>query len=82
MQKKRFNTSFDSILLEESQKKDQDIHTHKNVRTTVIARADYIDKVKAIAYWERKKIKDILNESLKDYILKYEKEKGSIKVPH
>ena len=82
MQKKRFNTSFDSILLEESQKKDQSIQTPKNVRTTVIVREDYIDKVKAIAYWERKKIKDILNESLKDYISKYEKEKGSIKVPH
>lgn len=48
------------------------------VRATFIVEADVLDKVKALAYWERKQIKDILDEALNEYLRKYEKKNGTI----
>lgn len=48
------------------------------VRATFIVEADTLEKVKALAYWERKQIKDILGEALDEYLRKYEKKYGTI----
>jgi hypothetical protein len=33
-------------------------------RATFILRNDYLEKIKALAYWERKKVKEIVDELL------------------
>jgi hypothetical protein len=37
-------------------------------RNTFILRKDYLEKIKALAYWERKTIKDIVDEALGSYL--------------
>jgi len=36
-------------------------------RATFILRKDYLEKLKALAYWERKKIKEVIDEALRLY---------------
>jgi predicted GIY-YIG superfamily endonuclease len=48
-------------------------------RHTLILQQDIIDKVKAIAYWERRKIQDIANEAILAYIDQYELLNGKVK---
>jgi hypothetical protein len=38
------------------------------IRATFILRKDYLEKLKAIAYWERKKIKEVIDEALRLYL--------------
>lgn len=52
---------------------------HTGVRATFIVEADTLEKVRALAYWERAQIKDILDEALNDYLREYEKNNGTIK---
>jgi hypothetical protein len=37
-------------------------------RATFILRKDYLEKLKASAYWERKKIKEMMDEALRLYL--------------
>jgi len=37
-------------------------------RATFILREDYLDRLKALAYWERKKIKEVIDEALRLYL--------------
>ena len=37
-------------------------------RDTFILRKDYLEKIRGLAYWERKKIKDVLDEALGSYL--------------
>ena len=37
-------------------------------RNTFILRKEYMEKIKALAYWERKKIKDVVDEALGAYL--------------
>ena len=37
-------------------------------RNTFILRKNYLEKIKALAYWERKKIKDVVDEALGSYL--------------
>jgi hypothetical protein len=37
-------------------------------RATFILRSDYLEKIKALAYWERKKIKEVVDEFLEVYL--------------
>ncbi len=39
------------------------------------------NKVDAIAFWDRKKIKDVAGEALEEYVAKWEKKNGPIKLP-
>ena len=39
------------------------------------------DKIDAIAFWDRIDIKDVVEEAFTDYINKYEKKNGEIKIP-
>lgn len=48
-------------------------------RATFILKDELVDKAKAIAYWERIMIKDVINLALEEAIAKYEKKNGSIK---
>jgi hypothetical protein len=38
------------------------------IRATFILRKDYLEKLKALAYWERKKIKEVIDEALRSYL--------------
>ena len=38
------------------------------IRATFILRKDYLEKLKAIAYWERKRIKEVIDEALRLYL--------------
>jgi hypothetical protein len=37
-------------------------------RATFILRKDYLNKLKALAYWKRKKIKEVIDEALASYL--------------
>ena len=37
-------------------------------RATFILRKDYLEKLKELAYWERKTIKGVIDEALGDYL--------------
>jgi hypothetical protein len=37
-------------------------------RATFILREDYLEKLKALAYWERKKVKEVIGEALAGYL--------------
>jgi len=38
------------------------------IRATFILRKDYLEKLKALAYWERKRIKEVIDEALSLYL--------------
>lgn len=48
-------------------------------RATFILRQDTLDKLKAIAYWERLLIKDVVTTAIDEAIAKYEKKHGEVK---
>lgn len=48
-------------------------------RATFIVREDSLEKLKAVAYWDRVSIKDVLRTALQEYIERYEKKNGTIK---
>jgi uncharacterized protein YnzC (UPF0291/DUF896 family) len=37
-------------------------------RATFILRKDYLSKLKAVSYWDRKKIKEVIDEALGAYL--------------
>lgn len=54
-------------------KKDKNNSSEKGLvngwtRNTFILRKDYMEKIKALAYWERKRIVDVLDEALGSYL--------------
>lgn len=51
----------------------------KETRATFIVNEDLLEKMKALAYWDRMLIKDIVNNAFEDYITRYEKKNGEIK---
>jgi hypothetical protein len=48
-------------------------------RATFIVNEGLLDKVKAIAYWDRVQIKDVVGEALTAYATQYEKKNGPLK---
>jgi len=38
------------------------------IRATFILRKDYLEKLKSLSYWERKKIKEVIDEALRSYL--------------
>ena len=61
-------------ITKSSQEKTQEGET----RATFIVREDTLEKIKALAYWERILIKDVVNRALQDAVDHYEAEKGEI----
>jgi hypothetical protein len=49
------------------------------VRATFIVNEDLLEKLKAIAYWDRILIKEVVNKALEDVVEKYEKKNGDLK---
>lgn len=50
-------------------------------RATFIVSTNQLDALKAIAFWDRRLLKDILYDSLEQYISTYQKKNGEIKYP-
>lgn len=48
-------------------------------RATFLITSSDLENLKAVAYWERKKQKNILHDALTNYFKKYEKSYGKIK---
>ena len=95
MSKKSFTGGLNSLLGEtntQAKKNEESLETKKEkkgiklqdneneTRATFIIKEDVLNKLKSIAYWERIKIKEALNNALEEYIDNYEKKNGEIKL--
>ena len=60
-------------------KSSQEGTKENETRATFIINEELLEKLKAIAYWDRVLIKDVINTSLAETIAKYEKNNGDIK---
>ena len=60
-------------------KSSQEGTKENETRATFIVNEDLLEKLKAIAYWERSLIKDVVNQALVDTVKKYEKKNGPVK---
>ena len=60
-------------------KSSQEGTKENETRATFIINEELLEKLKAIAYWDRVLIKDVVNTALQDTIAKYEKKSGAIK---
>jgi len=94
MSKKNFTGGLNSLLGDQTEKpkrgrpvtqtkeitKSSQEGTKENeTRATFIVNEDLLEKLKAIAYWDRCLIKDVVNTALQDVVAKYEKKNGDIK---
>lgn len=95
MSKKTFSGGLSSLLGEASKgkkkigrpvtqtkvitKSSQEGTKEKETRATFILKEDLVEKLKAIAFWERKLIKDFIGEALQEIVDKYEKKSGKVK---
>jgi N-methylhydantoinase A/oxoprolinase/acetone carboxylase beta subunit len=86
MSKKSFKKGFDA-LLEIDLPEDDIRHNIKSPakpsesRSTFIVEDRILENIKAISYWERAKIKTIVNKALHQYIEEYVAQKGPIQLP-
>jgi len=60
-------------------KSSQEGTKENETRATFIINEGLLDKIKAVAYWERSLIKDVLAEALEAYLEQYEQKHGKIK---
>ena len=60
-------------------KSSQEGTKENETRATFIVNEDLLEKLKAVAYWERKLIKDVVHQALEEALAKYEKKNGPIK---
>ena len=60
-------------------KSSQEGTKEKETRATFIVNEELLDKLKAVAYWDRLRIKDVINQALADAVTKYEKKNGELK---
>lgn len=91
MTKKSFKKGFSGLLGEEESLEQLSPNTQTSSlkkikksaekRATFIVNTSHLESLKAIAFWERKMLKDILFSALNSYIKEYEKENGDIKLP-
>jgi len=76
-------TQTENIVIEKTKKtitKTSQEGTKENeTRATFIVNETILEKIKAVAYWERILLKDVINTAIQDYITKYEKKSGEIK---
>ena len=94
MSKKNFTGGLNSLLgdqpekpkrgrpvtqTKEITKSSQEGTKEKETRATFIVNEELLDKLKAIAYWDRVLIKDVVNTALRETVAKYEKKNGEIK---
>jgi hypothetical protein len=94
MSKKNFTGGLNSLLgdQQEKPKRERPVTQTKEItkssqkgtkenetRATFIINEELLEKLKAIAYWDRCLIKDVVNTALQDVVAKYEKKNGDIK---
>ncbi len=94
MSKKDFTGGLNSLLGEQpdSPKRGRPVTQTKEItkssqegtkdnetRATFIVNEELLEKLKAIAYWDRVLIKDVVNTALQEIVVKYEKKNGDIK---
>jgi tyrosyl-tRNA synthetase len=94
MSKKNFTGGLNSLLgdqadkpkrgrpvtqTKEITKSSQEGTKENETRATFIVNEDLLEKLKAIAYWERVLIKDVVNKALEDAVAKYGKINGEVK---
>ncbi len=94
MSKKNFTGGLNSLLgdqpekpkrgrpvtqTKEITKSSQEGTKENETRATFIINEELLDKLKAIAYWDRVLIKDVVNTALQETVAKYEKKSGAIK---
>lgn len=94
MSKKNFTGGLNSLLgdqpekpkrgrpvtqTKEITKSSQEGTKENETRATFIINEELLDKLKAIAYWDRVLIKDVINTTLQEGVAKYEKKNGDIK---
>jgi len=94
MSKKNFTGGLNSLLgdnnekpkrgrpktqFKEITKSSQEGTKEKETRATFIVNEELLDKLKALAYWERQLIKEVVDKALQDAVNKYEKKNGDIK---
>lgn len=94
MSKKNFTGGLNSLLGDQPEKpkrgrpktstreitkSSQEGTKEKETRATFIVNEELLDKLKAIAYWDRKLIKEVVDTALQDAVAKYEKKNGDIK---
>lgn len=94
MSKKNFTGGLNSLLgdqpdkpkrgrpvtqTKEITKSSQEGTKENETRATFIINEELLDKLKAIAYWDRVLIKDVVNTALQETVAKYEKKSGDIK---
>ena len=60
-------------------KTSQEGTKENETRATFIVNEDLLEKLKAIAYWDRLLIKDVINSAFEETISKHEKKHGAIK---
>lgn len=94
MSKKNFTGGLNSLLgdqpekpkrgrpvtqTKEITKSSQEGTKENETRATFIINEELLEKLKAIAYWDRVLIKDVVNTALQETVAKYEKKNGEIK---
>jgi hypothetical protein len=93
MSKKNFTGGLSSLLgdqpekpkvgrpvtqFKEITKSSQEGTKENETRATFIVNEELLEKLKAIAYWDRLLIKDVINTALQEAVAKYEKKNGAI----
>lgn len=83
MAKKNFSGGIDSLFQDSQKEAKTEINmTNENqppeiARTTIIIHTETYEKIKALAYWERMQIKDIIEKSFKLLLNQYSSEELS-----
>ena len=89
MSKKNFKTSFDDILSGDiksnnkihDQARKPELFSYSETKATFVVRDDHLDKLRAVAFMERKMIKNILADALSVFFENYQKTNGDIVLP-
>lgn len=90
MSKKNFKGGLDTLLGEAgytpkkkepkiAQKSTKQGLPDNEIRATFIVEEGALEKLKAIAYWDRLTIKEVVQEALGSYLESYEKKNGKVK---
>lgn len=80
MARKGFQGGIDSILGEMTSNPAKELQKSETlIKTTVMIKMQQFKNLKSIAYWERKTLKEILDESISMYTEQYTKNNGEIK---
>jgi hypothetical protein len=95
MSKKNFTGGLNSLLgdqpekpkigrpvtqTKEITKSSQEGTKENETRATFIVNEELLEKLKAVAYWERRMIKEVIASAMEETVDKYEKKNGPVKL--